>query len=434
MKCIFCGSELIDDALFCGECGKRNKTMCVHCNKVFINTSKFCPYCGNSNDNYEESAKEEIKVESNSQVEDNSTSSNVQPDETKNNIQSNNIQSSTNKVSAREYMDKYYYKRRFQFNIIIVSIILLGCVLSLVGFFGNVYVIKFISLSSQETIAYFFGGMFDSTNLITKGMKTEMLIFSEMIFIITFILLFISLFFVIKNVYDVFANNKKITFRPLIVIIFSLFVHMFFISFNFASVDIAKIEPGFGFIVLLCSVLVFIVAFILKDILYIVLNDQTNNITIMKLVIKNAIIVLLTVSVSLLLTGEYVVMSSNGARANVSLYFMLQEIVNTSSSNNELIYCVLGLSFLIIGFIVLMWNLVKILISTNNIFNLMGNVIGLLFVVSSFIFIIVYLSTMSNTKPSLMLSGVAICYIVFESIAIAISTFGIIANKKIARE
>lgn len=48
MKCPYCNSEISDDSLFCGACGKKLPLQkeCVKCGKPIDANSEFCPYCG----------------------------------------------------------------------------------------------------------------------------------------------------------------------------------------------------------------------------------------------------------------------------------------------------------------------------------------------------------------------------------------------------
>lgn len=48
MKCPYCNSEISDDSLFCGACGKKlpQQKECVKCGKPIDANSEFCPYCG----------------------------------------------------------------------------------------------------------------------------------------------------------------------------------------------------------------------------------------------------------------------------------------------------------------------------------------------------------------------------------------------------
>jgi len=48
-KCIKCGTMLEDDALFCSECGEKQKPVekkCQKCGTVLIEGAKFCMNCG----------------------------------------------------------------------------------------------------------------------------------------------------------------------------------------------------------------------------------------------------------------------------------------------------------------------------------------------------------------------------------------------------
>ena len=48
MNCIFCGTENVDDAVYCKKCGKRldGTVVCENCGQTVSADSIFCPYCG----------------------------------------------------------------------------------------------------------------------------------------------------------------------------------------------------------------------------------------------------------------------------------------------------------------------------------------------------------------------------------------------------
>lgn len=48
MDCKKCGAQLVDDAIFCSQCGARvdGKIACKNCGREIVEGSVFCPYCG----------------------------------------------------------------------------------------------------------------------------------------------------------------------------------------------------------------------------------------------------------------------------------------------------------------------------------------------------------------------------------------------------
>lgn len=48
MKCPYCNSEISDNSMFCGSCGKKlpQQKECVKCGKIIDDISDYCPYCG----------------------------------------------------------------------------------------------------------------------------------------------------------------------------------------------------------------------------------------------------------------------------------------------------------------------------------------------------------------------------------------------------
>lgn len=48
MKCVYCHTEIENDATFCPNCGKKVPVgiRCSHCGMTLENGSEFCPYCG----------------------------------------------------------------------------------------------------------------------------------------------------------------------------------------------------------------------------------------------------------------------------------------------------------------------------------------------------------------------------------------------------
>ncbi len=69
MNCIFCGTENVDDAVYCKKCGKRldGTVVCENCGQTVSADSIFCPYCG---------VKREADV---SQVEESAVTEDKQP-------------------------------------------------------------------------------------------------------------------------------------------------------------------------------------------------------------------------------------------------------------------------------------------------------------------------------------------------------------------
>ena len=46
MECLRCGSENLDDAKFCWDCGAELKHKCPTCSKEVLPDKRYCPYCG----------------------------------------------------------------------------------------------------------------------------------------------------------------------------------------------------------------------------------------------------------------------------------------------------------------------------------------------------------------------------------------------------
>lgn len=44
--CVYCGGELYDDDIFCGNCGKPTRNICPECDSVNNPQDKFCRNCG----------------------------------------------------------------------------------------------------------------------------------------------------------------------------------------------------------------------------------------------------------------------------------------------------------------------------------------------------------------------------------------------------